>query len=621
MRILGTNFFNHDSAVFLLDTTQREIFALSTERCTRIKHDGLDVTAILREHPIDDVDFVAQGYADYTVEHDVFQEAIDDLLVHRAHRALMKPRYASDFAYPPRWRKWLRIAGKAINSPNAAIRYGYVKLKRRFAPEFISSPGIIRFIRSSVNSCGIHPRSVDLYDHHLCHAASAYYFSPHSFERPATVLTIDGYGDLHFSKCYRFDGNSHKLIGCSRSELMGKHQTSIGFIYGCFTEALGFRPNSDEGKVEALAAYGQKDPKLFATLRDCVSISAAGFRFDTDKARKFYDLDFLRSQIERAGKEACAASVQRWLEDIVVEYLNLIHAEHDLPPVLCLAGGVCANIIMTLNIMERTPFKSIYTFPAMADDGVAAGAAVLKALEIGEDVSWLKMRVMPYYGPRIEEGEIIQALSRTPSVTAEKLGTAWPEHAAKSLASGKIVAVAHGRMEYGPRALGNRSILANPFNPKTRERLNLLVKRRPPFQPFCPSILEEERQRLFEASFPHKHMATAFRMRKEFCAQLPCAVHVDGTARPQFVEERDNAEYYRLLREFKRLTGFGVLINTSFNLHGRTIVRTAKDAIRDFVDCGIDELYLEGYRITRVIAPARLFGTLSVRGRDEQTKA
>jgi carbamoyltransferase len=128
------------------------------------------------------------------------------------------------------------------------------------------------------------------------------------------------------------------------------------------------------------------------------------------------------------------------------------------------------------------------------------------------------------------------------------------------------------------------------------------VKRRPWYQPFCPSILEEERARLFERSLPHKHMAIALRMREGFRDQLPSAVHVDGTARPQFVEERDDPEYYRVLRRIKELTGFGVVVNTSFNLHGRTIVRTADDAITDFLDSGMDELYLEGYRVTRTAA-------------------
>lgn len=121
----------------------------------------------------------------------------------------------------------------------------------------------------------------------------------------------------------------------------------------------------------------------------------------------------------------------------------------------------------------------------------------------------------------------------------------------------------------------------------------MTVKRRPSFQPFCPSVLEEERERLFESSYPHKHMAIAFRMRKEFHAQIPGAIHIDGTARPQFVEESDDGLYYHILKELKEKNKFGITINTSFNLHGRTIVRTAEDAIRDFIDCQIDTLYLE----------------------------
>jgi len=125
------------------------------------------------------------------------------------------------------------------------------------------------------------------------------------------------------------------------------------------------------------------------------------------------------------------------------------------------------------------------------------------------------------------------------------------------------------------------------------------VKRRPAYQPFCPSILEEERERLFEASFPHKHMAIAFRVKNQYHDKIPSAVHVDGTARPQFVEERDNPDYYRLLKALKKRTGFGVTINTSFNLHGRTIVHTPEDAIVDYIDCNIDTLYMGTYKITR----------------------
>ena len=206
---------------------------------------------------------------------------------------------------------------------------------------------------------------------------------------------------------------------------------------------------------------------------------------------------------------------------------------------------------------------------------------------------------MPYYGHKITENEIKDALNKfKDKVMFEYIGEEWYKEAAKSLSENKIISIVHGKMEFGPRALGNRSILANPVFEDVRDRINSKIKKRPWYQPFCPSILEEERERLFEKSFPHKHMAIAFRMKKEYIKHLPTAVHVDGTARPQFVEEKDNPVYYKLLKELKKYTGFGVCINTSFNLHGRTMVRTAEDALTDFIDCQLDELYLEGYKIT-----------------------
>src|SRR5262249_33259823 len=154
-----------------------------------------------------------------------------------------------------------------------------------------------------------------------------------------------------------------------------------------------------------------------------VAITHSGFTFDPRKASKFYDISYLRKMAERIGREAFAASVQHWLEDIIVEYLNAVYTEHNLPPILCMAGGVSANIIMGLNIFERTPFKEIYVFPAMADDGVAAGAAVLKALSVGEDISWVKNHTMPYYGPAIEEQDILDVISTSEQISGLKIGS------------------------------------------------------------------------------------------------------------------------------------------------------------------------------------------------------
>jgi carbamoyltransferase len=235
----------------------------------------------------------------------------------------------------------------------------------------------------------------------------------------------------------------------------------------------------------------------------------------------------------------------------------------------------------------------------MADDGLAIGSAILTAINLGQDVSWLKDFSMPYFGDSYSRQQVKEALDGFDNIVYEDLGYDWPKEAAKSVSKGKICALFHGRMEFGPRALGNRSIIANPMLEDTRKKINSNIKKRPSYQPFCPSILEDERERLFKDSFPHKHMAIAFRMRDEFIDDLPCAVHVDGTARPQFVEEKDNPQYYLYLKTLKKITGYGVSLNTSFNLHGRTIVRSPKDAVIDFIDCNLDELFIEGYRVKR----------------------
>jgi len=267
-----------------------------------------------------------------------------------------------------------------------------------------------------------------------------------------------------------------------------------------------------------------------------------------------------------------------------------------------LSGGVAANIIMSLNIYERTNFKNIYVLPFMGDEGVSVGSAILKALELDQDVHWLSDKIMPYFGNKHSKDDVEKAVhTYATKISYEYIGDEWYKDAAKVLSNDKVISVVHGKMEFGPRALGNRSILANPVNPDIREMINLKVKKRPKYQPFCPSILEEERERLFISSFKHKHMAIAFRVKEEYYNEIPSAVHVDGTARPQFVEEDDNPTYYKLLKELKTYTGYGVLINTSFNLHGRTIVHTAEDAIVDYLDCNIDVLYLEGYKITRLL--------------------
>ncbi len=613
MNIIGTLFYGHDSALFHIDTTKKTIFAISTERVTRIKHDDIDIAPILEKYQFPHVDYVCHGYNNFDESTPGDLRLYRILRLHRqkALRRLIKPTYIKDLNLSASQTYSAKIRA-LLTRPIESIKDLYI-LSPQYEKTFYKDhtnrslrEAFENYMGDILGQYNITPKKIEFYDHHLCHAAGAYYFSPFAYKHKTLSLTIDASGDGFFSKLYLFDGDKYEEIGNSPIELFTSedpmhlyHFSSIGALYGNFTEALGLRRCSDEGKVEALAAFDEKDEALYNQLMTATTVSAEGIAYDVKALEPLYEIDYLRKQIKKIGEEPFAATIQAYLEDTVVAYLNFIAVHHDIE-YLCLSGGVAANIIMSLNIYERTKFKHIFVIPPMGDEGVALGSALLKAVEMGEDISWVNQHYMPYFGNTLTQEEIKQAIELYKNrIHSEYIGDEWYKDAARSIAEDKIVSVVHGRMEFGPRALGNRSILANPVNPDIRGLINLKVKKRPKYQPFCPSILEEERERLFHNSFSHKHMAIAFRAKEEFHDKIPSAIHIDGTARPQFIKRQDNPAYYDLIKEVKKYTGFGVVINTSFNLHGRTIVHTTKDALEDFLDCNIDELYIEGFRVTQ----------------------
>ena len=606
MRIVGTKFCGHDSALCLLDTDKKTVFAISTERVTRIKHDSIDITPILETYKFKNVDYVAHSYCDFEDkgnDGELREKMTHNKDIEKALRRIIKPVYAKDLSLP-RLKKNILILKCLFTNFSAFKAYYGAKFNRALVKETPEGnrKAFTNYIEKNFNKFNLKPKKIFFYDHHLCHAIPSYYLSPYN-EKTALALTIDGQGDGFFSKLYVFQGlEDYKLIGQSSADFMGSGDRflSIGRLYNYFTKAMDLRPNSDEGKVEALAAFGKADNNLFQQLMSATYIDKnnLSINFNIKKIEPFYDLEWLKEQRKKVGDENFCATVQSYLEDIIVDYLNCAYEKYPINN-LCLSGGVAANIIMSLNIYERTEFKNIYVLPPMADDGLAIGSAILTALELGEDISWLKDYPMPYFGDSYTREEVKKVLASYDNIIYEDLNNDWPQEAAIAVSKGKICSIFQGKMEFGPRALGNRSIIANPMLEGSRQKINSTVKRRPSYQPFCPSILEEERERLFKSSFSHKHMAIAFRMKDEFIKDLPCAVHVDGTARPQFVEEKDNPNYYRYLKALKDITGYGVSLNTSFNLHGRTIVRTPEDAVVDFIDCNIDELFIEGYRVKR----------------------
>ena len=611
MRIVGTKYCGHDSSLCLLDTEQKTIFAMGTERVTRIKHDVMDVSPVLDAYPLGNVDIVCHSLSDFanrSGEGELRAQMTHNKDIEKALRLIINPTYIKDLNVTRAEKNKLLFKSLLTNFPAVKAYYG-AKFKRALTKNNKENNKKVftNYITKNFNKRNLFPKKIYFFDHHLCHAIPSYYLSPYNNEK-ALALTIDGQGDGFFSKLYVFDEKAkYKLIGYSKATPLGQggqggRYLSVGRIYEHFTQAMDLRVGSDEGKVEALAAFGKADQDLLAQLKDATQIdkNTLSINYDLAKITPFYDIDFLKQHRAKMGDENFCAVVQTYLEDTIVDYLNFAYEKYPINN-LCLSGGVAANIIMSLNIYEKTNFKNIYVLPPMGDDGLAIGSAILTALEVGEDVSWLKDYVMPYFGDEYTREQVKIALDGFDNITVEDLENTWPEEAAKSVAVGKICSLFHGKMEFGPRALGNRSIIGNPMMEDTRQRINSTVKRRPSYQPFCPSILEEERGRLFKDSFPHKHMAIAFRMKEEHIKNLPCAVHVDGTARPQFVEEQDNPNYYRYLKELKNIMGYGVSLNTSFNLHGRTIVRTPQDAVVDFIDCNLDELFIEGYRVRRVL--------------------
>jgi len=612
MKILGTKFYQHDSAVCLLDFDRHEIFAMSTERVTRIKHDYFDISPILDAYPeiFKDVSHVCYAFTDSDKRNDPYADLgksnILEAKYYRAYRELTKPRYLSDLT-DKRAGKIRRIIRLLPANPlkvlKVIFRYLAIKMTSDNSPSN-NLKAVVEFTEDILKSRGINVSKISFFDHHLCHAIASYYFSPFNVDSEVLCLTLDGSGDGYFSKAFLVKDDKFKLIGESPNVIIpgsfGKEMTSLGEIYTKFTAAMDLYPGSDEGKVEALAAYGLKDKRLYKYLIDMTIINDKGITFNLDAIRFIYDDAYLRTERARIGDEAFCASVQDWLNDTVVSYLNILSNQHPGVTNLALSGGISANIIMSLNIYERTPFRNIFVLPFMGDEGVGAGAAILKARKLGKDVLWLKEFAMPYFGDSYSRDQVKIALdSSSESLIIEDLGDNWQQRAAQDLHQKKIISLFNGKMEFGPRALGNRSIIANPTDEKVTDRINASIKRRPWYQPFCPSILEEERKRLFQDSFSHKHMAIAFRLKEEFRNDLPGATHIDGTARPQFVSLSDNQPYWKLLKEFKVLSGYGILINTSFNLHGRAVVRTPEDAIRDYIDCGIDILYIEGFRISK----------------------
>jgi carbamoyltransferase len=444
------------------------------------------------------------------------------------------------------------------------------------------------------------------FPHHASHAASAFFFSG---SPEAAVLTVDGVGEWATATYGRGQGASLE----SFEEVEFPH--SLGLLYSTITSYLGFRVNDGEYKVMGLAPYGE--PRHLGAMRRLVSSGPGGrFRldlayFDFLRGRRMYSealCDLLGAPPRTPGGELgpfhrdVARSLQAVLEEILLEKTAWLHERTGLDD-LCMAGGVALNCVANGRILREGPFRRLFVPPAAGDAGGALGAAALAHVELTGQAPAIGPLRSAALGPAWSPEEIAPLLAAA-ELPARDFRGREPEllaAVADRLAAGKVVGWFHGRLEFGPRALGRRSLLADPRDPGMRDRLNRLVKKREAFRPFAPSVLAAHAAEHFDLDHPSPFMLETCRVTSPLA--LPAVTHVDGSARPQTVDPEENPRFAALLEAFRRRTGCPLLVNTSFNLAGEPIVGSPADALASFALSGIDTLVLEDFLLDRDALP------------------
>lgn len=437
--------------------------------------------------------------------------------------------------------------------------------------------------------------------HHLSHAASAFYASPYE---AAAILTVDGVGE--WATVAQFRGRGSVIE--KRREIRYPH--SIGLLYSTLTAFLGFRANDDEYKVMGLAAYGK--PRFRAQFEELVTLHRDGSfslalpYFAFMYARERMHSPLLESLLgpPRAPHESVserhrdiAATLQAVTEDILVALARACRddgARH-----LCLAGGVAQNCVANTKILQRAGYSGLFIQPAPGDSGAAMGAALWASHQVlGQARS--PARHQTCLGPEFGEAEMLAALQAS-GVAFRRLPEAERcRQVAALIAQDFIIGWFQGRMEFGPRALGARSILANPRNPHMQDILNARVKFREEFRPFAPAVTAEAAPRYFDLAGESRFMLLTPQVMPDRAAEIPAVTHVDGTARVQTVSRADNPLFHQLITAFGEISGTPILVNTSFNVRGEPIVCTPEDAVRCFLGTDIDFLAIGPFLASKV---------------------
>jgi len=434
---------------------------------------------------------------------------------------------------------------------------------------------------SRINNVGsLRDVQVEFFDHHDCHAYSASYGS--GWEN-AFIVTLDAAGDGYCSKVYTFEKGKLNCI----DKVPFFH--SIGYYYTLVTYLLGFK-SGQQGKVTGLAARGDAE-KTLEIFREFIAYNKETKRFQNKKYHYLDNFDLLKQKLANYSREDISAGIQKHLELSATKYINDIvnSTSPDEPVKLAVAGGVFANVLLNQKISQLDNVDEVFIFPNMGDGGLPAGAAF--AISQSNESDYAPVRLSSVYLGKDYNQEDIEAElnKRNCEFTTYK---SIESVIAQNIAENKVIARYEGRMEYGPRALGHRSILYNAKDPEVNQWLNQRLQRSE-FMPFAPAVMEEMVDEYFDMNgqyFAAEFMTIVCLATDKCINECPAIVHIDKTARPQIVRKSVSPSFWNIINEYRKITGIGVLVNTSFNMHEEPIVESPADALNAFERANLDGL-------------------------------
>ena len=565
MYTLGINAVYHDSAACLVKDGQ-VIAAVEEERFTHIKHGKRPTPFSTYELPFHAINYCLQEGGISLVEVDHVAYSYDPFLLLGSHRddcVITLPLEPSAHAVPAGWESvWDPLfVSSIVNAPRHLAGGAPLHLRARFRGIHAGGPYHWHFV-----------------EHHLAHAASA--FLPSPYER-AAILTLDGRGEKATTSYSVGEDNSLFRLG----QVNLPH--SLGLLYEQVTEYLGFLHSSDEYKVMALASFGK--PRYLADFHEIIQVEADGqYTIQPPQLEERFGPPRMKGDPLEQRHYDIAHSLQLVLEETALELASWLHQVTSID-VLCLAGGVALNCVMNARLRDQGPFKEIWVQPAAGDAGTALGAALWIDAQQRPSSSRTYCMDHAFLGPAYSDDDIEQFLrwSKLPYRRVTHLA----DEVADMLVQDKVIGWFQHRMEFGPRALGARSILASPLHACMQTRLNE-IKDREDFRPVAPVVLEEEAAQWFANAGKSPFMLFIYDVLPEKADLIPAVRHVDGTARIQTINRQQHPLYYDLVKAFQARTGVPVLVNTSFNTRGEPIVCTPRDAIECFWTSPLDALVI-----------------------------